>query len=118
MPRRKALIIGINYFGSSHQLNGCVNDAKNIRNFLVQDRGFSSAPHGLKPPLFTEDILSLVLLRYRGNGNVDSSILQIWFSSRMKLPTKERLSSQLAQISWRSVKLRLHDKLSPLRSLL
>jgi hypothetical protein len=59
MPRRKALIIGINYFGSSHQLNGCVNDAKNIRNFLVQDRGFSSAPHGLKPPLFTEDILSL-----------------------------------------------------------
>ncbi|PMD55154.1 peptidase C14 [Hyaloscypha bicolor E] len=47
MPRRKALIIGINYFGSSHQLNGCVNDAKNIRNFLVQDRGFSPAPHDM-----------------------------------------------------------------------
>jgi len=46
MPRRKALIIGINYFGSKHQLNGCINDAMNIRNFLIQDRGFSPAPHG------------------------------------------------------------------------
>lgn len=46
MPRRKALIIGINYFGTSHQLNGCINDAYNCRNFLIQDRGFSPAPHG------------------------------------------------------------------------
>ena len=46
MPRKKALIIGINYFGSKHQLNGCINDAMNIRNFLIQDRGFSPSPHG------------------------------------------------------------------------
>jgi len=53
MPRRKALIIGINYFGSSHQLNGCINDAMNIRNFLIQDRGFSGAPHDMV--LLTDD---------------------------------------------------------------
>lgn len=41
MPRRKALIIGINYYGSKHALKGCINDAYNIRQFLVEDRGFS-----------------------------------------------------------------------------
>jgi len=44
MPRRKALIIGINYTGTSHALNGCVNDAMNVRDFLVRDRGFSPNP--------------------------------------------------------------------------
>jgi hypothetical protein len=41
MPRRKALIIGINYFGSKHELRGCINDAYNVRDYLVQERGFS-----------------------------------------------------------------------------
>ena len=41
MPRRKALIIGINYYGSKHALKGCINDAYNIRQFLVEERGFS-----------------------------------------------------------------------------
>ncbi|EED22794.1 conserved hypothetical protein [Talaromyces stipitatus ATCC 10500] len=41
MPRRKALIIGINYYGSEHALKGCINDAYNIRQFLVEERGFS-----------------------------------------------------------------------------
>lgn len=40
MPHKKALIIGINYTGSDHQLNGCINDAMNVRDFLVRDRGF------------------------------------------------------------------------------
>jgi hypothetical protein len=44
MPRRKALIIGINYTGSKHALNGCINDAMNVREFLVRDRGFSPNP--------------------------------------------------------------------------
>lgn len=47
MPRKKALIIGINYFGTKHQLNGCINDAMNVRNFLVRDRGFSPTPHDM-----------------------------------------------------------------------
>lgn len=40
--RRKALLIGINYHGTQHQLNGCINDALNMRAYLVRDRGFSS----------------------------------------------------------------------------
>lgn len=47
MPRRKALIIGINYHGSSHQLNGCINDAHNIRDFLVREHGFSPDPRDM-----------------------------------------------------------------------
>lgn len=47
MPRKKALLIGINYTGSNHALNGCINDAMNIRKFLVEERGYSSAPHDM-----------------------------------------------------------------------
>ncbi|KAJ9655482.1 hypothetical protein H2198_005668 [Neophaeococcomyces mojaviensis] len=41
--RRKALLIGINYFGSQHELHGCVNDVQNVAAFLVS-RGYSSSP--------------------------------------------------------------------------
>jgi len=34
--RRKALLIGINYIGSKHALKGCINDVKNIKQFLLQ----------------------------------------------------------------------------------
>lgn len=47
MPRRKALIIGINYYNTKHQLNGCINDAMNVRQFLVEERGYSPAPHDM-----------------------------------------------------------------------
>lgn len=53
MVRRKALIIGINYTGSQHQLNGCINDAMNVRRFLVEDRGFSPNEHDMV--LMTDD---------------------------------------------------------------
>ncbi len=38
MPRKKALIIGINYAGTENALNGCINDAMNVRDFLVNER--------------------------------------------------------------------------------
>ena len=47
MPCRKALLIGINYFGTKYQLNGCINDAMNIREYLVQNRGFSPSHHDM-----------------------------------------------------------------------
>ncbi|CAN8096795.1 unnamed protein product [Discula destructiva] len=47
MPRKKALIIGINYTGSEHALNGCINDAFNVRDFLVNERGFSDDPSNM-----------------------------------------------------------------------
>jgi hypothetical protein len=44
MPRRKALLIGINYTGSKNELRGCVNDVENIRRYLVHDKGFPHDP--------------------------------------------------------------------------
>ncbi|ORX88438.1 hypothetical protein K493DRAFT_341283 [Basidiobolus meristosporus CBS 931.73] len=38
--RRKALLIGINYFGTSAELRGCINDVNNIKKFLMQQYGF------------------------------------------------------------------------------
>ncbi|KAJ6446926.1 metacaspase CasA [Purpureocillium lavendulum] len=34
--KRKALLIGINYFGQQGQLRGCINDVHNVSNFLTQ----------------------------------------------------------------------------------
>jgi len=44
MPRRKALLIGINYTGSENQLAGCVNDVENVRQYLIHEKGFPYDP--------------------------------------------------------------------------
>lgn len=36
----KALLIGINYFGTSNELKGCINDVRNLAPFLHQQYGF------------------------------------------------------------------------------
>ena len=33
---KKALIIGINYIGTSNELNGCINDANSIESYLIE----------------------------------------------------------------------------------
>ncbi|KAJ3573262.1 hypothetical protein NP233_g2555 [Leucocoprinus birnbaumii] len=38
--RKKALCIGINYRGQSHELRGCINDARSVRKWLIKDHGF------------------------------------------------------------------------------
>lgn len=38
--RRKALLIGINYFGQKGQLRGCINDVKNMSNYLGENFGY------------------------------------------------------------------------------
>lgn len=40
LPIKRALVIGINYFNTEAQLNGCINDAHAIRDFLIEERGF------------------------------------------------------------------------------
>lgn len=35
--KRKALCIGINYFGQNGELRGCINDARNIQRFLCSE---------------------------------------------------------------------------------
>ncbi|KAG2200326.1 hypothetical protein INT46_002366 [Mucor plumbeus] len=41
--RKRALLIGINYFGTSNELKGCINDVHNIKAFLVQLYNFREA---------------------------------------------------------------------------
>ncbi|KAH7161857.1 caspase domain-containing protein [Dactylonectria macrodidyma] len=38
--RRKALLIGINYFGQKGELKGCINDVHNVSAFLVERYGY------------------------------------------------------------------------------
>ncbi|KAK9415919.1 putative Caspase domain-containing protein [Seiridium unicorne] len=38
--RRKALLVGINYFGQRGQLRGCINDVRNMSSYLVQHFGY------------------------------------------------------------------------------
>lgn len=38
---KKALLIGINYMGTSSQLNGCINDVKKVQDYLLKN-GFES----------------------------------------------------------------------------
>ncbi|KIO15564.1 hypothetical protein M407DRAFT_34841 [Tulasnella calospora MUT 4182] len=38
--KKKALIIGINYFGSDQELGGCINDARNMRTFITRNYGY------------------------------------------------------------------------------
>ncbi|KAI1253263.1 hypothetical protein MGN70_005471 [Eutypa lata] len=38
--KRKALLIGINYFGQEGELRGCINDVKNVSAFLIERYGY------------------------------------------------------------------------------
>ncbi|KAI1412552.1 hypothetical protein F5Y13DRAFT_44114 [Hypoxylon sp. FL1857] len=38
--KRKALLIGINYFGQKGELRGCINDTKNVSQFLIERYGY------------------------------------------------------------------------------
>jgi hypothetical protein len=38
--RRKALLIGINYFGQRGQLRGCIHDIKNMATYLTECHGY------------------------------------------------------------------------------
>merc|ERR1711902_157696 len=49
---KKALLIGINYFGQSGELRGCINDVNNIRS-LLYSRGFSGDPEHMR--VLTDD---------------------------------------------------------------
>jgi hypothetical protein len=44
--RRKALLIGINYFRTKAELKGCINDVKNVKAFLLQ-HGYIDSPQSM-----------------------------------------------------------------------
>lgn len=40
--KKEALLIGINYVGTSAQLNGCINDVKNVKKMLENDHKYTN----------------------------------------------------------------------------
>ncbi|CDZ96616.1 peptidase c14 [Phaffia rhodozyma] len=38
--KRKALLVGINYIGTSSALNGCINDVHNVKQFIIRQFGY------------------------------------------------------------------------------
>ena len=50
--RSRALLIGINYYGTEAALNGCINDVIMMKNYLVSE-GYSSAKQDMR--LLTDD---------------------------------------------------------------
>ncbi|KAK4160173.1 putative metacaspase [Cladorrhinum sp. PSN259] len=38
--KRRALLIGINYFGQEGELRGCINDTKNLSQYLMENHGY------------------------------------------------------------------------------
>lgn len=90
MPRKKALIIGINYAGTKHELSGCVNDAMNVRDFLVSERGFpppgddmvtlTDEPENEGTPFYPthENILSA--FKWLTSGNEAGDVLWLSYS--------------------------------------
>ena len=51
MPRKKALLVGINYFGTDDRLYGCINDIKAIKDFISERFAFD--PQDMK--VLTDD---------------------------------------------------------------
>jgi len=47
MPRKKAVLIGINYYGTDSELGGSLNDVAKIKEFLVEDRGWPDDPDSM-----------------------------------------------------------------------
>ena len=43
MPRRTALLVGINYRGTENELNGCYNDVVNVSQYLRTSLGYSES---------------------------------------------------------------------------
>ncbi|KAI9342335.1 caspase domain-containing protein [Obelidium mucronatum] len=41
--RKKALFVGINYEGTDNQLGGCINDANNLKDFMIENYGLEDS---------------------------------------------------------------------------
>ena len=66
---KKALLVGINYIGTSAQLSGCINDIINMKNNLIQNYGFQ-----------------------------ESNIVLLTETSKNKKPTKENIIKYISQL--------------------
>jgi len=78
---KRALLVGINYVGTGHELKGCINDSNNMHNFLAA-RGFTeikmlqeeaATTDGIKAGLawLTADTVpgDVIVFHYSGHGS-------------------------------------------------
>ncbi|RIA97433.1 caspase domain-containing protein [Glomus cerebriforme] len=64
LGRKRALLIGINYFNTEYKLRGrCINDVSNIRNFIVENYEFKEADM----KILTDDQMDPKLIPTREN---------------------------------------------------
>ena len=89
--------IGINYRGQDHELKGCINDARNIRRFLM-----STSPVG------TDSLHSLSRLVDRGFKNEDIFILTDDETDERAIPTRVNI---LDAMHWLTTGAQPHDSL-------
>lgn len=61
--KRKALLIGINYFGQDGELRGCINDTKNLSSFLFERFGYKRED----TIILTDDQSDPIMLPTRAN---------------------------------------------------
>lgn len=61
--KRKALLVGINYIGTNNALRGCINDVRNMQNFLIQKGGYRSEDM----VILTDDAQNIMSIPTRNN---------------------------------------------------
>lgn len=109
MTRKKALLIGINYTGTENELNGCHNDVENVRDFLVNDRGFSDdskdmvimtdTPDNEGTPFWPSGENILAAFKWLTSYNRDGDILWLSYSGHGGMETAESLvQTQTGQV--------------------
>ena len=68
---KKALLIGINYIGTSNELRGCINDVVNMKNLLLSHYGFASSEIVMMTEL-SEDLTKIPTL-----GNIIQALTEL-----------------------------------------
>jgi len=66
---KKALLIGINYTGTPNELNGCINDIKNVNSFLTTNCKFSN--ENIKLLSDDEENIELKPTRFNIENNIN-----------------------------------------------
>jgi hypothetical protein len=86
---KRALIVGINYVGTGHELRGCINDANNMKEFFTEQFGFSEIRMLIEKAATTRGILDglkwlvtgvtpgdVIVFHYSGHGSQIRSTLE------------------------------------------
>lgn len=82
--KKFAVVIGINYVGTSNALNGCINDAKNVKAFLIDKAGYLAqnivmiADDGINPKPTKQNILNSFTTLI--NKATNEGFNELWFS--------------------------------------